>query len=66
MYASLEKHPLDGGLLDEEYRDVYGVDLTNFEDLEESLQDGRFRTLYEAVLKRAKQVAGIGGYESYW
>jgi hypothetical protein len=66
MYAELERHPLDSGLVDEEYDDVYGIDLTNFEDLKDSLRDGRFDTLYEAVLKRAKQLAGIGGYWNYW
>lgn len=66
MYAALERHPIDSGLVDEEYDDVYGIDLTNFKDLEDSLQDGRFETLYEAVLKRAKQLAGIGGYWKYW
>ena len=65
MYAALENHPLDSGLVEEEYRDVYGVDLTNFQDLKDSLADGRFAGLYEAVIKRAKQVAGIGGYSSY-
>jgi hypothetical protein len=59
MYAMLDRHPIDSGLLDEEYDDVYGIDLTNFEDLEDSLLDGRFETLYAAVLKRAKQLAGI-------
>jgi hypothetical protein len=66
LYAELERHPIDSGLVDEEYNDVYGIDLTNFEDLEASLQDGRFETLYEAVLKRAKHLAGIGRYWSYW
>jgi hypothetical protein len=66
MYAALERHPIDSGLVDEEYDDVYGIDLTNFQDLEDSLRDGRFETLYEAVLKRAKQLAGIGGYWKYW
>ena len=66
MYAALEKHPLDSGLVDEEYDDVYGIDLTNFEDLEDSLKDGRFGTLYEAVLKRARHLAGMGGYWEYW
>jgi hypothetical protein len=66
MYAALDRHPLDSGLIDEEYDDVYGIDLTNFEDLEDSLRDGRFEGLYEAVLKRAKQLAGTGGYWNYW
>ena len=62
MSAMLDKHPIDSGLLDEEYDDVYGIDLTNFRNLEESLQDGRFEKLYEAVLKRAKQLTGVPWY----
>jgi hypothetical protein len=58
-YAMLDRHPLDSGLIDEEYRDVYGIDLTNFQDLESSLRDGRFAKLYEAVVQRATQLAGI-------
>jgi len=65
-YAMLDQHPLDNGLIDDKYNDVYGVDLTYIRDIEASLSDGRFEVLYEAVLKRAKQVAGIGGYPSYW
>jgi len=57
--AMTDRHPLDSGLVNEEYNDVYGVDLTNFRDLEDSLKDGRFQVLYEAVLNRAKQLAGI-------
>jgi len=59
MYAMLDRHPIDSGLMDEEYDNVYGVDLANFEDLQSSLKDGRFEVLYEAVVKRAKQLAGI-------
>ena len=59
MYAMLDKHPLDSGLLNEKYDDVYGIDLTNLRDIEDSLKDGRFEKLYLAVLKRAKQLAGI-------
>lgn len=59
LYAMLDRHPIDSGLLNEEYDDVYGINLTSFEDLESSLMDERFRILYEAVLKRAKQLAGI-------
>jgi hypothetical protein len=66
LYSELEKHPIDSGLVDEEYDDVYGIDLTNFDDLEDSLQDGRFETLYEAVVKRSKHLAGAGGYWKYW
>ena len=66
MYALLEKHPIDSELLDENYDDVYGIDLTDFEGIEDALLDGRFEIMYEAVLKRAKQLAGIGGYWKYW
>lgn len=58
-YAMLDRHPLDSGLIHEEYNDVYGIDLTSYQDLESSLVDGRFARLYEAVVKRAKQLAGI-------
>lgn len=51
MYAMLERHPIDSGLLDEEYDDVFGIDLTNFQDIEAALLDGRFEMMYEAVLK---------------
>jgi len=66
MYSMLEKHPIDSGLVDEEYDDVYGIDLTDFDDLENSLRDGRFETLYESVLKRFRHLAGTGGYWKYW
>jgi hypothetical protein len=59
FYAMLDRHPIDSGLIHEEYDDVYGIDLTNFQDLEGSLRDGRFARLYEAVVKRATQLAGI-------
>jgi hypothetical protein len=58
LYALLDRHPIDSGLMNEEYEDVYGINLTNFLDLEKSLTDGRFSILYEEVLKRAKQLAG--------
>ena len=58
-YAMLDRHPLDSGLIREEYHDVYGVDLTDFQDLDNSLKDGRFAKLYENVLKRARELAGI-------
>jgi ATP adenylyltransferase/5',5'''-P-1,P-4-tetraphosphate phosphorylase II len=58
-YAMLDRHPLDSGLIHDEYEDVYGIDLTNFTDLENSLADGRFQRLYENVVKRALQLAGI-------
>ncbi len=59
FYAMLDRHPIDSGLIHEEYNDVYGIDLTNFQDLEDSLRDGRFAQLFEAVVKRASQLAGI-------
>ena len=59
LYAMLDRHPIDSGLMNDEYEDVYGINLTNFQDLEKSLTDGRFGILYEAVLKRAKQLAGV-------
>jgi hypothetical protein len=59
LYAMLDRHPIDSGLMNDEYEDVYGINLTSFQDLERSLTDGRFRTLYETVLKRAKQLAGV-------
>ena len=59
LYSMLDEHPLDSGLLDEEYRNVYGIDLTNYQDLENSLQDGRFAKLFEATVKRARQLAGL-------
>lgn len=59
LYSMLDEHPLDSGLLDEEYRNVYGIDLTNYDDLENSLRDGRFAKLFDATVKRAKQLAGV-------
>jgi hypothetical protein len=59
LYSMLDEHPLDSGLLDEEYRNVYGIDLTNYQDLENSLRDGRFANLFEATVKRARQLAGL-------
>jgi len=59
FYAMLDRHPLDSGLLDEEYKDVYGIDLTDFQDLEHSLTDGRFEKLYSAVVRRASELAGL-------
>ena len=58
-YAMLDRHPIDSGLLDEEYNEVYGINLTDFQDLEESLADGRFATMYRQVLNRATQLAGL-------
>jgi hypothetical protein len=59
FYAMLDRHPLQSGLIDEEYKNVYGVDLTDFQDLERSLADGRFERLYAAVVKRAMELAGL-------
>jgi hypothetical protein len=59
FYSMLDRHPLDSGLLNEEYKDVYGIDLTDFQDLERSLADGRFEKLYAEVIKRATELAGL-------
>ena len=59
LYSMLDAHPLDSGLIDEEYRNVYGIDLTSYEDLEDSLRDGRFTKLFEATVERAQQLAGL-------
>jgi len=65
FYAMLDRHPLDSGLLDEEYGDVFGIDLTDFQDLERSLTDGRFEKLYRNVVERAAELAGIRPTLSY-
>ena len=65
FYAMLDRHPLDSGLLNEEYRDVFGVDLTDFQDLERSLTDGRFEKLYAKVVKQAAELAGLRPPLSY-
>jgi hypothetical protein len=65
FYAMLDRHPLDSGLLDEEYRNVFDVNLTDFQDLERSLIDGRFDKLYAKVVKRAAEIAGIRQTLSY-
>jgi hypothetical protein len=59
LYAMLDRHPLDSGLLDEEYKDVYGIDLTDFQDLERSLTDSRFEKLYASVVRRGAELAGL-------
>ena len=59
FYAMLDRHPIDSGLIHEEYSDVYGINLSDYSDLEKSLTDGRFERLYQEVLKRASQLAGI-------
>lgn len=58
-FAMLERHPEDNGLLNDEYDNVYGIDLTNFKDLEDSLSDGRFEKLLQIVAKRAAEIAGL-------
>jgi hypothetical protein len=65
FYAMLDRHPLDSGLIPEEYTNVYGIDLTKYEDLEMSLTDGRFQKLYEVVVKRAMQLAGLPSKQPY-
>jgi hypothetical protein len=65
-YAMLDKHPLDSGLYNDEYNDVYGIQLTDFRDLEVSLRDGRFAILYENVLRRAREFAGIPNPKRDW
>ena len=52
-FSMLEKHPEDNGLLDDDYSEVFGIDLTNFQDLQDSLRDGRFKKLFQVVAKRA-------------
>jgi hypothetical protein len=59
LYSMLDEHPLDSGLLEEDYSNVYGIDLTDYQDLEKSLQDGRFTKLFEATVRRAGQLAGL-------
>lgn len=58
-YTMLENHPLESGLLDEEYENVYGIDLTNFQDLQQSMADGRFRTLFNVTVTRSRELAGL-------
>jgi len=59
LYSMLDNHPIDSGLLDEEYSNVYGINLVNYQDLERSLTDGRFAKLFDAVVKRASELAGL-------
>jgi hypothetical protein len=63
LYFMLDNHPIDSGLLDEEYSDVYGIDLTSFQDLERSLTDGRFAKLFDGVVKRASELSGLKSKE---
>ena len=58
--SMLDRHPLDSGLLHEDYTEAYGVDLSNYVDLTKSLTDGRFQELYDNVLRRALQLSGSG------
>lgn len=58
-FAMLETNPIDSGLIDEEYTNVYGIDLTDFKDLEKSLTDGRFEHLFKSVTKRASELAAL-------
>lgn len=58
-YTMLENHPLDSGPLDEEYENVYGIDLTDFQDLQQSMADGRFRTLFNVTVTRLRELAGL-------
>ena len=55
----LEKDPEDNGLLDDNYSEVFGIDLTNFQDLQDSLRDGQFEKLFQVV---AKQATGLTYY----
>lgn len=59
LYSMLDEHPIDSGLINEEYADVYGIDLTDYQDLESSLEDGRFAKLFENTVMRARQLAGL-------
>jgi hypothetical protein len=45
--------------MDDAYEEVYGVNLTTFKDLQDSLMDGRFDKLYQVVAKRAAELAGF-------
>jgi hypothetical protein len=47
--SMLVKYPLDSGLRADEFRDVLGIDLTNFSDLSRSFDDGRFQRLLANV-----------------
>jgi len=58
-YSMLDRHPLDSGLLHEDYTDAYGVDLSTYDDLTKSLNDGRFEELYDNVLRKALQLSGL-------
>jgi hypothetical protein len=61
----LDRYPTQSGLMNEEYDDVYGINLASFHDLEKALEDGRFASMYETVLRRAMQLAGIPPKDKY-
>ena len=56
LSSMLEKYPIDNGLRQIEYHDVYGVDVSDFTDLTDSLTDGRFAKLYNAALMSSRAV----------
>jgi len=55
-FSMLEKHPEDNGFLDDDYIKVFGINLSNFQDLQDSLGDGRFEKLFLVVAKRAAEL----------
>ena len=57
--SMLEKYPIDNGLRQDEYHDVYGVDVSDFTDLTDSLTDGRFAKLYNAALMSSRAVGMV-------
>jgi hypothetical protein len=59
FYAMRERHREDSGLLDDEYDNVFGIDLTDFQDLKQALSDGRFESLFQVVANRAAELAGL-------
>jgi len=59
LSSMLEKYPIDNGLRQDEYRDVYGVDVSDFTDLTDSLTDGRFAKLYNAALMSSRAVGMV-------
>ena len=54
LSSMLEKYPIDNGLRQDEYHDVYGVDVSDFTDLKDSLMDGRFAKLYDVALMSSR------------
>ena len=65
LYSMLDRYPTATGFMNEEYNDVYGINIANFQDLENALVDGRFASMYEAVVNRATQIAGIPPKNKY-